>query len=204
MLFGVGSNVRGGLVDAISGNSSGSVDTSTFEDQVERPSGRRRPIPRTRRHGWRWRRAEYNRRGRRRRLRPRGRASSRRARSTSSKRAVQAWERYLALEAEEARHRHCGADGAGLRRPGRPTAPAARRSTCSRRPRGRRRLIADDAPEPDRLLPARRDLLRDRRDREGRPGRRQGDRADAQGPAQHGHGSARRRAQGRREGEEGS
>jgi hypothetical protein len=96
ILFGVGSNVQGGLLDAISGNGSGSVDTSTFDKEAARAQRAVQADPKNERAWLALARAEYNKA-------TAGPDFNRKVgqfetgASDELKRAVRAWEHYLAL-----------------------------------------------------------------------------------------------------------
>jgi hypothetical protein len=95
VLFGVGSNVQGGLLDAINGSGSGS-NTSAFEDQVKKAQLAVQRDPKNERARVALARAEYN-------LATGGDGFDRttgqftKEAAEPLKRAVNAWERYLAL-----------------------------------------------------------------------------------------------------------
>jgi tetratricopeptide (TPR) repeat protein len=97
ILFGVGSDVQGGLVDALKGNSGSNVDTSAFEDRVDAAEQGTKADPKNDKAWLALARAEYN-------LAVAGDDYDRevgafKAGATDElEKAVRAWERYLALK----------------------------------------------------------------------------------------------------------
>ena len=97
VLFGVGSSVQGGLLDAISGDGSGGSNTSTFEDQVRKAQAAALRNPKDERAQVALARAEYN-------LATGGDDFDRttgqfkKGAADELRRSVAAWERYLALK----------------------------------------------------------------------------------------------------------
>jgi tetratricopeptide (TPR) repeat protein len=97
VLFGVGSNVNGGLIDAIKGNNSSSADTGAFEERVTKAELATRANPKQDRAWLALARAEYN-------LAVAGDDYDREVgafkpgATNELEKAVQAWERYLSLK----------------------------------------------------------------------------------------------------------